>query len=438
MRRPATLRNRLALAAVVSTALWITVLTFAFNVVLTNRLRSQSIAIARNRAEAVASTVAVVGGVVTEQEAANDVGLDSGVWIFDGTSVFEGPRASEDVQKAAASLVGTGRRALRPDVDPHVQLYALPVTAGGRQVGTIVASVSLQPYERALQLTLLGSLAVAVAVLGGVFAGAHLLVARALRPVDRMTRQAAAWSADDVDRRFDTLSRHRELAALASTLDGMLDRISATLRHEKRLSGELSHELRTPLTHIIAETELLAGSAADPRTAASYARITRSADRMQAILETLLSAARAESGAAPGRCDVADAIRACVENWSTTDPHLHLDLDESLRAGVPAQTLERIVQPLIDNARRHARSTVSLAAVAGPGGAIVTVDDDGPGVAAELVDTVFEPGYTTSGSHGGAGLGLALARRLARAASGDVRCNTTASGGSFTVLLPRG
>jgi signal transduction histidine kinase len=68
----------------------------------------------------------------------------------------------------------------------------------------------------------------------------------------------------------------------------------------------------------------------------------------------------------------------------------------------------------------------------------VTIDDDGPGVAPELVETVFEPGYTTGGAHGGAGLGLALSRRLARAAGGDVRCVASPAGGSFRVFLPGG
>jgi len=438
VRRPATLRNRLAVAAVASTALWITVLTLLFNVLLASRLRAQSVSLARDRAEAVASTVVVTGDVVTEHEAPDDGALDTGVWIFSGSTVYERPRASEALQGAAESLAGTGKHAVRPAGDPRVELYALPITSGGRQVGTVVTSVSLEPYEHAQNLALLGSLGIALAVLIGVYTGARILVARALRPVEHMTRQAAEWSDDDVDRRFDTTARHRELAALAGTLDGMLDRISAALRYEKRLSGELSHELRTPLTHIVAEAELLADSATDPQTAASCARISRSAERMQVILDTLLSAARAESGAAPGRCHVADAVRCCLDDWSPEDPALHVSLDETLLAGVPAEIVERIVQPLVNNARRHAATTVRVATCEGQGGALITVTDDGAGVAADLVETVFEPGYTTAASRGGAGLGLSLARRLARAAGGDVRCTSDAAGGSFTVHLPRG
>ena len=77
-----------------------------------------------------------------------------------------------------------------------------------------------------------------------------------LRPVARMTRQAAAWSEHDLDRRFALGEPHDELTELAATLDGLLDRLAASLRREQRFSAELSHELRTPLARVIAEAEL--------------------------------------------------------------------------------------------------------------------------------------------------------------------------------------
>src|SRR3954452_279421 len=82
------------------------------------------------------------------------------------------------------------------------------------------------------------------------------LLRSALRSVSRMTRQAATWSERDLDRRFGLGEPHDELTQLASTLDGLLHRLAASLRHEQRFSAELSHELRTPLSRVIAETEL--------------------------------------------------------------------------------------------------------------------------------------------------------------------------------------
>ena len=93
-------------------------------------------------------------------------------------------------------------------------------------------------------------------LLGAVALLSHWILGKALLPVSRMTDDAAAWSDHDLDRRFDRGEPYDELTRLAATLDAMLERLSASLRHEQRLTAELSHELRTPLARIAAETEL--------------------------------------------------------------------------------------------------------------------------------------------------------------------------------------
>ena len=87
------------------------------------------------------------------------------------------------------------------------------------------------------------------------FAGRWMLNS-AFRPVVKMTNNAEAWSSEDLDRRFDMGPPHDELTQLAHTLDGMLDRLAASLRREQRFSAEVSHQLRTPLAKIKAEAEL--------------------------------------------------------------------------------------------------------------------------------------------------------------------------------------
>jgi signal transduction histidine kinase len=111
-----------------------------------------------------------------------------------------------------------------------------------------------------------------------------------------------------------------------------------------------------------------------------------------------------------------------------------------LAIGVDADVVERIVAPLLDNAARHAASRVELAAE-GHGASIeLSVTDDGPGLPAGSEDAVFGPGtrLDPGDGHAGAGLGLALSRRLARAVGGDVRAEPRARGGArFVVSLPR-
>jgi len=106
---------------------------------------------------------------------------------------------------------------------------------------------------------------------------------------------------------------------------------------------------------------------------------------------------------------------------------------------VDADVVERILQPLVENACRYGDSRVRISI--GRRGSVVAflVEDDGPGVAAEERETIFEPGVRGAASRAngsGAGLGLALARRLARSAAGDVRAEL-AVGGRFLVTLPR-
>jgi signal transduction histidine kinase len=107
---------------------------------------------------------------------------------------------------------------------------------------------------------------------------------------------------------------------------------------------------------------------------------------------------------------------------------------EGLAAGVDAVLVERILTPLLENADRYARSRVDVAVGEDHGWVVVTVSDDGPGVDPSIGEAVFEPGRRDPvSSPGGAGLGLALARRLARAAGGDVLLVD----GAFEVRLPR-
>ena len=171
------------------------------------------------------------------------------------------------------------------------------MTSGGRRVGTVVAAVSLAPYEQTQRLALIASLVLGALMLVVVALAARWLLGASLRPVARMTRQAAAWSERDLDRRFALGEPHDELTELAATLDGLLDRLAASLRREQRFSAELSHELRTPLARVMAESEL---ALRRERTTSEYRRaleqINRNAAQLTRIVDALIAAARHEAG----------------------------------------------------------------------------------------------------------------------------------------------
>jgi signal transduction histidine kinase len=101
--------------------------------------------------------------------------------------------------------------------------------------------------------------------------------------------------------------------------------------------------------------------------------------------------------------------------------------------------VERILAPLVENASRHAHSRATVRIVRNGPWLEVAIEDDGPGVDPGEGAKIFEPGFQGAvgdANHGGAGLGLSLARRLARSAGGDVEADAGADGGRFVVRLP--
>jgi signal transduction histidine kinase len=440
-----SLRGRLSWSASAVVAAWVLLLAVGANLLLGTALAGQADGLLRSRAEAVALTLDVApSGAVTVADGQDDRALDVGTWIIaaDGTVVEGPPGSTPRLDSVARSLAGRGTHTVEiGDTDPF-RLLAHPVRTGDRQVATVVVSTSLAPYRQLERLALWGSAAAALALLVIVHLVLRANVGRALRPVQQMSRQAARWSADDVDRRFGDQPRPRELAELAGTLDGVLDRISAVLRHEQRLTDELSHELRTPLARLRAELELARERPpGDPAVPAALAATDATAEDMQQIIETLLRAGRAGSSVAPGRCspaDEADAVLAAAQVPSRVE--VRRDIDPHLVAGVDGPVLRRILAPVVDNALRYARSAVTVSGGRTPEGVLLVVEDDGPGVPDEDRDRVFQPGWRgdRDDDHRGGGLGLALAARLAAACAGSIACRAGGSGARFEIVLPTG
>jgi signal transduction histidine kinase len=422
---PRTLRGRLALSATLTAGTAVVLLTVLFGALLDHRLSSEAENVVRGRADSALATVHVRAGALSTTE--SDAILDTGIWVYEGTTAIERPRGAPALQAQADTLAGTDDRLVRMR---HSEFVSVAVRSGGRQVGTVVAAISLEPYERSSRATLIGALALGTVLVALVYAVARNVAARALRPVTEMTRQAGEWSATDTSGRFGAEARPGELEDLAKTLDAVLGRLSAVLRREQQLSAEISHELRTPLAGIIAEADLFASRPRTPEEAeAAMGVVSEGARRMERILDTLLTAARAQAGAVRGRCDVVAVARQLLDDV-IADPAVQY-------AGAEDAVVERLLSPLVDNAFRYS-STVRITVTSTASDVLVEVLDDGPGIRAGAEEAVFEAGYRQdpADGHGGAGLGLALARRLARATGGDVTA-AAGPGGRFTVRLPR-
>jgi signal transduction histidine kinase len=118
-----------------------------------------------------------------------------------------------------------------------------------------------------------------------------------------------------------------------------------------------------------------------------------------------------------------------------------LEPDRPLRIGVETEIAERVLAPLLENACQHGKASVTVSAQRRNGAVEFLVADEGPGVPEHERELIFEPGFSRhedGAPSGGAGLGLSLARRLARAAGGDVEISDHGPGAQFVVRLPSG
>ena len=440
MRRPRLgVRARLLLAVVAAVVLALAIGVTAFTLLLSHRLSASATSLARAQAQAAVSSLDVRGGRLSAHEAPDQGASPGQVWVFADKRQVEAPNASRVVAAAARALAGGPERT--ETVEEQTRLYALPVVDNGRRFGTVVSAVALDPYEDTERTAFVGALILAALLLAAVAVLSRWMLGRALEPVSRMTAAAAAWRASDLDRRFALGEPYDELTRLAATLDDLLEQIAASLRHEQRFTAELSHELRTPLARISAETELMLRR---ERTPDEYRdaldSIQRSADTMARTVEALVAAAQHEAGLTRTTSDVRDVVSSAIgatrQNGALVDIGVSLP-DQPVRVAVDGQLAERMLQPLLDNATRYGH-VVNVSVVRGNTVASIAIDDDGPGVAGDERDMIFEPGARGSASagHDGAGLGLALAQRLARSAGGAIIAEPNEGGGRFTLKLP--
>jgi signal transduction histidine kinase len=436
-------RTRLLLVVVGALAVSLGVATIGFNVLLAHAASRDANTLLRSRASSELALLRVEGNTIKIGETRDDPLGDSRVWIFRGTKPVEQPPAKAATTRAARSLVGGPVQFLNVPDDSDERLYAVPIVHEGLRVGTLVTGISLAPYHHTQRTALLGSLTLFLVLLSITGVAAWWLLRSALRPVARMTEQAGAWSEQDLDRRFALGVPHDELTQLASTLDGLLDRLAASLRHERRFSAEMSHELRTPLAKLMAEAELaLRRERSESDYRESLQAVLANAQQIERIVETLVAAAQhdAQPQGVANALDIAEAVVAAhSHDASTRGVDLELvDSPERVRVGVDQDLAERILHPVVENALRYGRGKVQVRVTRNGSAVLFAVDDDGPGVLAEEYESIFEPavrGSAGRSSYSGAGLGLALARRLARAVSGDVEARPGASG-HFVVRLP--
>jgi signal transduction histidine kinase len=384
-----------------------------------------------------AQAVSLVQAASTSSLNVPEDALEPGIEVFDADGEPVAGSVGGDVRDLAVELATTDQEETRDGPTEVARLLAVPFDTASGDNGVLVVSQDITPYERSERYALYATGGLGVLVIATTGLIALRVTRQALEPVTQMAQSAANWSEHDLTHRFGLGPPTNELAALGETLDHLLDRVASAILAEQRLSAELAHELRTPLTAIqgTADLALLRG-VTDPTARQDLEQISASAREMSAVITTLLDLARDASPDARRRsCTVADLVPALVAAGGDAVRIEDRTASSSARVAAPPDLAVRAILPLIDNAVHHARGRVTLTATDLPGSVELTVADDGPGVDAEDRDVVFEPGVTRR--EDGLGLGLGIARRVARSFGGEITLAEGSGGARFVVSMPR-
>ncbi len=298
-----------------------------------------------------------------------------------------------------------------------------------------------------LQLLLAGG------VLGGsllALLGGLALARRSLRPITALTAAAQEIARTrDPDRHVPTPPTDDEVAELARTFDEMLTELDASrqetegaLERQREFVADASHELRTPLTSVLANLELLADGLEGDRGDAAAAAL-RSSQRMRRIVADLLLLARSDDqpSAVLAPLDLAQVVREATAEAASlaADHQIEVQADQAVIVNGASDELQRLVINLVENAIRHtpSQTQIKVGVASEAEQAVLTVEDNGPGIAAEQRAHVFERFVRHSGDHGGStGLGLAIVASVTAGHGGSVVVEDAQPGARFIVRLP--
>jgi two-component system, OmpR family, sensor kinase len=319
------------------------------------------------------------------------------------------------------------------DTDHGFRYFALPYNNG-----FVVTGQSIRVLQSNLS-GVLGFLIISgVPTLIAALAASWLVAGRALKPLKDVAREAdEIGRTRDFGRRLPYRRSRDEVALLSTSFNRMLDQLQDSFESQRRFVADASHELRTPLTTIQGNAGLLAHGPpiAESVRLAAATDIAEESERMGRLVDRLLALARADSGLrlqlAP--VDLRAVVVDVTRQASAVHPERAFEVDavEAQVAG-DEDALRQLLWILLDNALRYSRSTISVRLEIDSSWARLMVGDDGPGIAVEDRERVFERFYKADASRTGhgAGLGLAIARWITEQHGGRIIADQGPAGGT--------
>jgi signal transduction histidine kinase len=314
----------------------------------------------------------------------------------------------------------------------------------------IVAWTSLGPVaterRRLVIAMLLGiPLAVVLSIIGGLGVGR-----RTLEPLSDLASQASAIGGRDLSSRLTLHRTDDELATVATSFNGVLERLSASVHQQRAFMAEASHQLRTPVSVIrtTAEVTLDQPTRNEDEYRESLDVVARQAQRLTRMVDDMFVLALADAAARPLEVShlyldelVDDVVDDCRALAAARQVAMRSDSDGEAPFAGDEHLLRQMLMNLVDNALRHTPSggAVGVSLRRADNAYQVRVSDTGPGVPAADVERIFDRfvRLAAPGSEGGGGLGLPIARWIAEAHGGTLVLGATGAGGTtFVATLP--
>jgi two-component system OmpR family sensor kinase len=404
-----------------------------------------------SEADAVAAGIGQQGAAFGAPEAASTRGLGSFAQVLGppGTVLETSPAVGGSPAVPAAMLARIHGPAYIDRVVHGIRGTAR-ILVVPRDGVWVVTGTSLQNRDDMLSQLLVLMLAGGPVALAIASAAGWALAGGALRPVERMSREAAAISVSEPGRRLPIPAGRDEITRLGNTLNAMLGRLEAAFDRERRFVDDASHELRTPLAILKAELDLAQSRSRTSRELLAAVRsAAEEADRLTALAETLLVFSRAEGGRLllhreQARLDelLQDACSAQAVRAAAAGVDVRV-IPHAVTAFIDPVRVRQAVDNVVSNALRHTPRGGQVRVSATRDGETVrlTVEDTGAGFDPAFLPRAFDPFATgpaeQAGSGQGAGLGLAIVRATAEAHGGRVAAaNRTEGGARVTLSLP--
>ena len=334
----------------------------------------------------------------------------------------------------------------------NIRVVAYPVHRADHIVATLMLGHSTRDIQSVFNLLYwLGGILAIISIIISSSAG-YYMAKRALEPIQEITSTARGVASGDLSRRLTSKSQDKEIGVLVRALNKMFADLESSFLAQKRFTADASHELRLPLTILKGEIEV---ALRHPRTAEEYQQILRqqldTIDRIQRIVNDLLTLARADAGQleiAQAPIDLSLLLQEVGQQHLILFDSQHISLDMDIEDGLnimgESSQIERTMMNLLSNAFKHApeHSCIHLTAHAEDKTVIICVRDEGPGIAQEqhgqLFDRFFRADDARARKEGeGAGLGLAICKRIVDAHDGKIWLQSQlGEGASFFIQLP--